>query len=35
MTMDELNDGKYCGVCHGKVAFPLTTCARCHPEMAE
>jgi c(7)-type cytochrome triheme protein len=22
--------GEYCGVCHGKVAFPLTDCFRCH-----
>ena len=28
--MADLNAGRYCGVCHLKVAFPLTTCARCH-----
>jgi c(7)-type cytochrome triheme protein len=29
-SMVELFDGKYCGVCHDKVAFPLTDCQRCH-----
>ena len=29
-TMIELFDGKYCGVCHDKVAFPQTDCKRCH-----
>jgi c(7)-type cytochrome triheme protein len=24
-------DGRYCGACHGKVAFPLNYCSRCHP----
>lgn len=24
-------DNKFCGVCHGKVAFPLDDCKRCHP----
>jgi len=23
--------GRYCGACHGKVAFPLNNCQRCHP----
>ena len=32
ITMGEIVQGKYCGECHGKVAFPLTTaCERCHP----
>ena len=22
--------GQKCGVCHGKVAFPVTECKRCH-----
>ena len=26
-------DGKFCGVCHGKVAFPLEDCGRCHQGM--
>ncbi len=25
--------GKFCGVCHGKVAFPVQDCKRCHPKM--
>lgn len=29
-SMIELFDGKYCGVCHDKVAFPQTACKRCH-----
>jgi c(7)-type cytochrome triheme protein len=29
-SMPEIFDGKYCGVCHGKVAFPLLDCQRCH-----
>ena len=33
ITMDAIQEGKYCGVCHnGKTAFQATfdTCARCH-----
>ena len=34
MTMDKLNAGAYCGVCHGKVALPaLTSCPACHTAM--
>lgn len=29
-TMIELFEGKYCGVCHLNVAFPMTDCQRCH-----
>lgn len=29
-SMIELFDGKYCGVCHDKVAFPQSSCKRCH-----
>lgn len=29
-TMPELFEGKFCGVCHGRVAFPLQDCQRCH-----
>jgi c(7)-type cytochrome triheme protein len=29
-SMIEIFDGKYCGVCHDKVAFPQTDCRRCH-----
>jgi c(7)-type cytochrome triheme protein len=25
-------EGRYCGACHGKVAFPLNNCQRCHPQ---
>lgn len=24
-------EGRYCGACHGKVAFPLNHCSGCHP----
>lgn len=24
-------EGRYCGACHGKVAFPLNNCSGCHP----
>ena len=30
ITMEEILQGEYCGVCHGAVAFPLTECNRCH-----
>lgn len=31
VTMSDIIQGKYCGVCHGKVAFPPTmNCGRCH-----
>lgn len=30
MTMAGIAKGQWCGKCHGKVAFPLTDCARCH-----
>ena len=30
MTMKEMAKGKYCGECHGSVAFPLEDCTRCH-----
>lgn len=34
MTMEDLLGGKYCGTCHGKVAFDIPTgCPICHPEM--
>lgn len=28
--MEEIFDGKYCGACHGHVAFPNRDCQRCH-----
>ena len=30
ITMDANYEGKYCGSCHGKVAFDLAFCSRCH-----
>jgi c(7)-type cytochrome triheme protein len=33
MTMAELDKGELCGRCHGKVAFPMAECARCHPAL--
>lgn len=29
-SMAEINEGKYCGICHTSVAFPLQDCQRCH-----
>ena len=29
-SMVEIFEGKYCGVCHSTVAFPLLDCQRCH-----
>ena len=29
-SMVEIFEGKYCGVCHGTVAFPNIDCQRCH-----
>lgn len=29
-SMEEISNGKYCGVCHINVAFPLLDCQRCH-----
>jgi c(7)-type cytochrome triheme protein len=30
ITMDAIFLGKYCGVCHDKVAFSNFVCERCH-----
>lgn len=30
VTMKKIVAGSYCGRCHGKVAFPLEECRRCH-----
>lgn len=35
ITMEQFVEGQYCGVCHGKVAFSLDSCARCHTAQAE
>ncbi len=34
-SMTEIFDGKYCGVCHSSVAFPLIDCQRCHTEQVQ
>lgn len=31
ITMAQLDNGELCGACHGKVAFPTSACALCHP----
>ena len=30
MSMKEISEGKFCGRCHGSVAFPLNDCNKCH-----
>lgn len=30
MSMVEIAQGNWCGRCHGKIAFPLADCKRCH-----
>ncbi len=30
VNMFQILEGRYCGRCHGAVAFPLTECRRCH-----
>jgi c(7)-type cytochrome triheme protein len=30
ITMEKIVKGEFCGVCHGKVAFPIANCNRCH-----
>lgn len=30
VTMAKIMEGEYCGVCHGKVAFSVLNCDRCH-----
>lgn len=30
VTMTDIFEGRFCGVCHGKVAFPVLDCFRCH-----
>lgn len=30
MPMDSILKGKFCGMCHGKVAFSIYICQRCH-----
>jgi c(7)-type cytochrome triheme protein len=33
ITMAKILAGEFCGRCHGKVSFALTSCARCHTAM--
>jgi c(7)-type cytochrome triheme protein len=35
LEMMHIVEGQFCGVCHGKVAFPLQDCVRCHPGMKD
>lgn len=35
ITMLKIVSGEYCGRCHGKVAFPLSNCLRCHSQPAK
>lgn len=30
MTMVDITNGKFCGRCHNRIAFPLADCKRCH-----
>lgn len=32
MSMAQIILGKGCGICHGKVAFPVSECRRCHSQ---
>lgn len=34
-SMDSILQGKFCGVCHLTVAFPINDCKRCHPAMGD
>jgi c(7)-type cytochrome triheme protein len=34
-SMVDIYEGKYCGVCHSTVAFPLLDCQRCHMESVQ
>jgi len=34
-SMVDIFQGKYCGVCHTSVAFPLYDCQRCHSEAVQ
>ncbi len=33
LTMERILKGEFCGLCHGKVSFPVNNCQRCHPSM--
>jgi len=32
ISMASILMGEKCGVCHGKVAFPVSECRRCHSQ---
>lgn len=32
-SMNLINEGKFCGICHTTVAFPVNNCKRCHPDL--
>ncbi|MBI2565564.1 MAG: hypothetical protein HYV63_00845 [Candidatus Schekmanbacteria bacterium] len=32
VSMAQILEGRFCGVCHRSVAFPVTECDRCHRE---
>lgn len=32
-TMQMISEGESCGVCHGRVAFPVDDCERCHTRL--
>lgn len=34
-SMNYITQGKFCGLCHLKVAFPLNNCKRCHPDLGK
>ena len=34
-SMDEINKGKFCGVCHSTIAFPVAECDRCHAKLTK
>lgn len=33
--MEYIYEGKFCGVCHLRIAFPMNNCKRCHPDSAK
>jgi c(7)-type cytochrome triheme protein len=35
LSMAYILEGKFCGVCHLNVAFPMQDCRRCHPTVKE
>jgi c(7)-type cytochrome triheme protein len=30
ISMVKIVNGEFCGRCHGRVAFPISNCSRCH-----